>query len=443
MTVRRAGARRPDRIALPERYEILGHVADGGMASVWRALDRVLHRIVAIKLLAASYACDEAAVRRFQREARAGARVSAHPHIVSIYDTGVTPQHGGGGTPFIVMEHLPGGTVAGALEHRPVGPRLALEWVRDAAAALDHAHAHGVVHRDVKPANLLLDDARRLRVADFGIARVASEATITNTGLVLGTAAYMAPELAEGHPATAASDRYSLAVTAYELLVGARPFDGDAWLARGERAAERPPSASFANPALPPAVDPVLMRGMARSPGHRPSTAAELASALETALEAPRRAPVFLSAPARRGARPVPALALASIAAASLAIGIATGAPSDSTTVGSTAGPGHRDALSRAMTAARAESHRRGGAAPPARRNEAPARPAAVDPPAAPTGNPIPAADPPAAPPGKPIPPGKHLGWFKHGFKHDGPGPGGRRDGHRLLEGPRGDGRNG
>jgi eukaryotic-like serine/threonine-protein kinase len=356
-----AGAGRLDRVALPRRYEILHHVANGGMASVWCARDQVLGRTVAIKLLAESYSVGATAVRRFEREARAAARVSAHPNVATIYDIGTAD-----GTPYIVMEYLAGGSVADALsatDEAGIDPRLAVRWVREAAAALDHAHSLGVVHRDVKPGNLLLDDAQRLHVADFGIARLVSEATITTGGELLGTAAYLAPEQALGHPATDATDRYSLAVAAYELLVGSRPFAGEAALAGRRQDGEDPPPASERNPALPRAVDTVLARGMAASPSRRWQSASEFATALATTLRGPERlrfadpevrAP-FVSYRARRQLPSRPVAALAVLAAIAFAAGIATGAGT-----GGTAHRAHSGALqSRAAPLGRAGSGRR------------------------------------------------------------------------------------
>jgi tRNA A-37 threonylcarbamoyl transferase component Bud32 len=339
-----AGAGRPERVALPGRYESLHHIANGGMASVWRATDVLLGRTVAIKLLAESYLVDETAIRRFEREARTAARVSAHPHVVTIYDVGVaSPQPADGvdePSPYIVMEYLPGGSVADALRAAGgagIDPRLAVRWVHEAAAGLDHAHSLGVVHRDVKPGNLLLDRAQRLHVADFGIARLVSEATITNVGEVLGTAAYLSPEQALGHPATAASDRYSLAVAAYELLTGSRPFDGEAVLARLDPDGEHAPEpASQRNPSLPSAVDAVLARGMSRSPVRRWGSASEFATALDHALSAPAalrfadtaRYTPFVAHSSRSRFASLPAVALAVLAASALAAGIAAGAGS-------------------------------------------------------------------------------------------------------------------
>jgi serine/threonine protein kinase len=209
-------------IDLPERYTLRGHIANGGMAGVWSAEDELLARPVAIKVLAAHLAEDAISATRFQREARAAARLSSHPNVVTVYDVG---EHAG--RAFIVMECLQGGTVADRLRAGRPARRQALTWLRDAAAALDYAHERGVVDRDVKPGNLLLDEHDRVRVADFGIARVATDDTVTGTGQLLGTAAYLSPEQVEGDPTTPASDRYALAVVAFELLTGTRPFGGE------------------------------------------------------------------------------------------------------------------------------------------------------------------------------------------------------------------------
>ncbi|MGH2887940.1 MAG: serine/threonine-protein kinase, partial [Solirubrobacteraceae bacterium] len=261
---------RPD-LGLPERYEPLRHIATGGMASVWCARDRALGRNVAIKLLAERFAYDDGAMERFMREARAAARLSGHPNVVMIYDVGETGTvDENPSSAFIVMEYLAGGTVADALRVDSVRRVHAAKWVHEAASAVDYAHSRGVLHRDIKPANLLLDRARVLHVADFGIARLGTEDTITASGQVLCTASYLAPERALGRPATDASDRYSLAVAAYELLVGERPFTATNFAVQARQHVEdEPPAASERNRALPPAVDAVLARGMAKRPEQR------------------------------------------------------------------------------------------------------------------------------------------------------------------------------
>src|SRR4051794_15715111 len=268
-------------IGLPDRYRVTRRIAGGGMATVYACEDQVLRRLVAVKVLAPHLAADPAYRERFQREARAVARVSDHPHVVTIYDIG---EHDG--TAFITMEHFPGGTVADSLRSgRPIPEPTVLRWLDEAASALDHAHGAGIVHRDVKPANLLLDANGRLAVGDFGIASMATDSGMTATGTVLGTAAYLSPEQALGEPATAASDRYALAVVAFEMLTGRRPFAGEHVAAQARQHVEAaPPAASEIDPGLPPAVDRVLWRGLEKDPARRWPTASALDEALDDAL---------------------------------------------------------------------------------------------------------------------------------------------------------------
>ncbi len=268
-------------VELPERYSVLRHVADGGMASVWEARDEVLHRHVAIKVLSPAFAADDAARRRFTREARAAARLSTHPHVVTVYDTS---EHDG--QAFLVMALYTNGTVADRLTRGPIPRATALTWLRDAAGALDVAHAEGVVHRDVKPANLLLDGADRVAVADFGIATAAWETSVTTTGMVMGTMAYLAPEQRTGGVATPASDRYALGLVARELLTGARP--------------------GTAAPELPAAAEAALRRATAEDPAERPPSCAASRSATSAVPALPRPRPraadVVPIAPAERAA---------------------------------------------------------------------------------------------------------------------------------------------
>ncbi len=268
-------------LRLPERYHGMRRVASGGMATVWCAEDRVLGRSVAIKVLSEAIAHDPAARGRFKREARTAAHLSGHPHVVTIYDVGEAEP----GRPFIVMEYLEGGSVAKSLRLKDVKRAEAVRWLHEAAEGIDFAHGRGVIHRDIKPANFLLDSHRSLHVADFGIARLGTEEAITKSGDVLGTAAYIAPERALGGPATEASDRYAFAVTAFELLVGERPFTAGLVAAQArQHIEEEPPRASERNPALPASLDAVLARGMAKRPQDRYSSAQELAVAIEQAL---------------------------------------------------------------------------------------------------------------------------------------------------------------
>jgi hypothetical protein len=254
------------------------------MGEIYVAEDRELGRQVAIKVLHERFA-EEAQLRhRFSREALAAARLSGHPHVITIYDVGEWA-----GRAFIVMEYLPGGTVAERARSGPISSAEALEWLGQAAEALDAAHELGVIHRDVKPANLLFDARGHIVVADFGIARVADETTgMTAAGTVLGTAGYLAPEQALGQPATEASDRYALAVVAYELLTGQRPFVRSSTTAEAAAHIHEPvPRASERGVGLPPAVDDIFERALAKVAADRYPSAASFVADLRQALEAP------------------------------------------------------------------------------------------------------------------------------------------------------------
>jgi eukaryotic-like serine/threonine-protein kinase len=343
------GFRLLEGLELPDRYAVRRPIATGGMASVWCARDRMLGRSVAIKLISERFARDESALRRFKQEARAAARLSGHRHVVTIYDIGQAIDRDAPlGRPFIVMEYLTGGTVADALRVGEVTHEQAVKWVRQAAAALDYAHSRGVIHRDIKPVNLLLDGERTLHVADFGIAQLASEETFSGSGQMLGTAAYIAPEQVLGRPATEASDRYALAVAAFELLAGQRPFGGEHFAGQTRQHLDsEPPTASQIDPTLPTALDRVLQRGMAKRPEERWPSAGEFAGAVESALGAADaqtarviRRPVVAPPPRhvgsnRRAAAPARlatahprrgrgrGMALAALAAVALGVGVA------------------------------------------------------------------------------------------------------------------------
>jgi tRNA A-37 threonylcarbamoyl transferase component Bud32 len=291
---------------LPRRYQKPKLIGRGGMGEIYLAQDRTLGRTVAVKLLAERLAEDPELRERFRREALTAARLSGEPHVVTIFDVG---EHGG--RPFTVMEYLPGGTLADRARRRAVEPKRALSWLEQAAEALDAAHEHGVVHRDVKPANLLFDAADRLQVVDFGIARLADETLgLTAPGTILGTAGYLAPEQALGRETTAASDRYALAVVAYELLTGGRPFERGSETAEASAHIYEPvPPASERGVGLPEAVDAVFARALAKNPVHRYPTAAAFVEALADALHgAPAPLP---PTPSRRRRRLVGPLALA------------------------------------------------------------------------------------------------------------------------------------
>jgi serine/threonine-protein kinase len=267
---------------LPDRYRNPELIARGGMGEVYRAEDADLARIVAVKRLSGRFADNEAIRGRFTREALAVARLSHAPSTVTIFDVG---EHGG--RPYIVMEYLPGGSLADRIERegaQPVG--RSLEWLGQAAAALDAAHANGIVHRDVKPGNLLLDNDDRVKVADFGVASAADMGSFTEAGTVVGTAGYLAPEQARGERATPASDLYALAVVAFELMTGKRPFERDSSTAEAMAHVSAPiPPASDSNPKLPRELDDVLARGLAKEPQHRFASATEFVDALRQALD--------------------------------------------------------------------------------------------------------------------------------------------------------------
>ena len=261
---------------LPPRYSSTAHLASGGMGDVYRATDGLLSRTVAVKVLAERHARNADVRARFTREARAAARLSAHPNVVTVFDVG---EHHG--QPFIVMEYLDGGSVHDRVRSTPVAPGRAIEWLRQAAAGLDAAHAQGIVHRDVKPANLLLDDEDRVHVTDFGIASAAGFDTLTLPGTVLGTAGYLSPEQARGETATAASDRYALGVVAYELLTGRRPYAAETPVTEAFAHLNAPiPSAAQVAPGLPRGVDAVFERALAKEPRDRPASAGELVEEL-------------------------------------------------------------------------------------------------------------------------------------------------------------------
>jgi eukaryotic-like serine/threonine-protein kinase len=286
-------------IQLPPRYTNPRPLAAGGMGEIVLVDDTLLGRPVVLKLLAEIYARDELVRRRFLREANAAARLSGHPHVVTIYDVGEWE-----GRPFIAMEYLPNGDLHHRLATgRPPFPTTA-EWIAEAASALDDAHANGVIHRDVKPANLLLDGRCSVHVADFGIARVVDSVTtsVTMPGTVMGTAGYISPEQARGEPAGGASDIYSLGAVAYELVTGRRPFGRDTEADELDAHLHAPLPPPSAAPGVPHAVDAVFARVMAKDPAARYPTAAAFADALAGALERTDQPTAVIAAPRRSGA---------------------------------------------------------------------------------------------------------------------------------------------
>jgi tetratricopeptide (TPR) repeat protein len=266
---------------LPSRYADPERIGSGGMGDIFVATDELLGRRVAVKVLSERYAWDEGIRQRFTREALAAARLSGEPGAVTIFDVGDWS-----GRPYIVMEHLPGGSLEDRLRRSGAHkPAQALRWLEQAATAIDAAHQRGVVHRDIKPANLLLDANGNVHVADFGIASAAGLGSLTLTGMVLGTAGYLSPEQARGERAEPASDLYALAVVAYELLSGERPFANESATAEAVAHANAPvPSIVARCKNLPREVDPVFQRALAKDPGARYPTAADFVAALRDAL---------------------------------------------------------------------------------------------------------------------------------------------------------------
>jgi serine/threonine protein kinase len=260
------------------RYRIEGRLGTGGMATVQLAFDQRLERNVALKLLAEHLADDPAFVSRFRREALSAARL-VHPNIVQVYDFGFDErqhQH------FIVMEHVPGHSCAELLrDHGHLDVELAVEILVQSCSGLDYAHRHGVVHRDVKPGNLLLSDARVVKLADFGIARATDQSSITQVGSVLGTAAYLAPEQARGEEAGPRADLYSLGVVAYQLMSGRLPYEAGSLSELAlKQQRESPPPLDRLNPSVPPELALAVAMALSIDQQRRPADAPTFAEAL-------------------------------------------------------------------------------------------------------------------------------------------------------------------
>jgi serine/threonine-protein kinase len=287
----------PTDTSLPLRYDNVRPIAHGGMGEIFLATDSVLGRDVVVKVLAERFARDDELRERFKREALAAARLSGNEHVVTIFDVG---EHDG--RPLIVMEHLAGGSLERRVAGRkPCDPAQVLEWLEEAASALDAAHAAGIVHRDVKPGNLLLDERDHVKVADFGIASAAGMDSFTQTGTILGTAGYLSPEQARGERATAASDRYALGVVAWELLTGRRPFERESATAEAAAHVNTPvPSAHDANPELPRAFDGVFARALAKDPSARFPSASDFVGELRSMVHEAAGDTRWIEPPARR-----------------------------------------------------------------------------------------------------------------------------------------------
>lgn len=264
------------------RYRLVRRIATGGMGEVWQADDTVLGRRVALKLLVEELAADDRATRRFVREARATARL-AHPNVARVFDFGRD-----GGAPFLVMELLEGETLAARLASGPLGPAEAARVAAAVADALEAAHRLGIVHRDVKPSNVMLTRDGEVKVLDFGIAAAADETHSTTGSGLYATVAYVSPERVAGEPATPASDVYSLGAVLYELLCGRPPFSGrsPALVARAHLHDQPVPVRQLA-PWVPARLAEACQAALAKDPARRPSSAASLAIRLRAAVAAP------------------------------------------------------------------------------------------------------------------------------------------------------------
>lgn len=301
------------------RYDVVRNLGSGGMGEVFLARDRALDRDVALKVLRSQFAGDRESAERFKREALSAASLS-HPNIVQVYDRGDTED----GSSYISMEYVPGGTLKDLIvRDGPLDARTAASYGYQVAEALGAAHAKGVVHRDIKPQNVLISSSGHAKVADFGIARAASAASQTRTGTVMGTAGYMSPEQALGHPATPKSDLYSLGVVLYEAVTGRLPFTAENPIAvsmKHVNEAPRPPKSL--NPAVPDAMNAIILRLLSKDPDGRytdadalaedlwrarrgtpPAVAAEEAKTVETPTRPPARAARQPAATRRRRSR--------------------------------------------------------------------------------------------------------------------------------------------
>ncbi|MGB3633485.1 MAG: Stk1 family PASTA domain-containing Ser/Thr kinase [Rubrobacteraceae bacterium] len=280
------------------RYSILSTLGGGGMARMYLAHDEVLGRDVAIKILRDQYAEDAEFAERFKREARSAASLS-HPNIVSVYDRGVAED----GTSYIAMEHVPGGSLKERISREEaLDTDGAIEVALQITAALEVAHGRGVIHRDIKPHNVLLTSNGDVKVADFGIARAAAYTSISQTSLVLGTAGYMSPEQALGEPVDPRSDLYSLGVVLYEMLTGELPYTADNPVAVSMKHVNEPlRPARAVNPLIPQDLDAIVTKLLSKGPEDRYKGATELAEDLRRARDG---LPLLAAGPVAGGASP-------------------------------------------------------------------------------------------------------------------------------------------
>jgi eukaryotic-like serine/threonine-protein kinase len=281
------------------RYRIVSRLGAGGMADVFLAEDEQLGRKVALKLLYQRFAEDPGFVERFRREAQAAAGLQ-HPNVVSVYDRGAFD-----GTYYIAMEYLPGRSLKQLIrEQAPLDPVRAIDITIQILKAARFAHRRGVIHRDLKPHNVIVDDADNAKVTDFGIAR-AGASDMTETGSIMGTAQYLSPEQAQGHAVSAGSDLYAIGVVLYEMLTGRVPFDAESAVTIAlKHVSEAPPPMTVINPSVPPELEQVAMWALNKNPVDRPANADQFITALEqakTAIQSGERGQRTASMPALAG----------------------------------------------------------------------------------------------------------------------------------------------
>jgi eukaryotic-like serine/threonine-protein kinase len=262
------------------RYEVIERIGAGGMAIVYKAKDQLLNRVVTIKVLREQFATDEDFIRRFRREAQAVASLS-HPNIVSVYDVGKE-----GDTEYIVMEYVEGRNLKEIIrDYAPLSTDQTINLARQITGAIQNAHEHHIIHRDIKPHNILVTEDGRAKVTDFGIARAVSSATVTHTGDIIGSVHYLSPEQAKGLQSNEQSDIYSLGIILYELSTGQVPYDGETPIAIAlKHLQEQPTLPSKINPRVEKEFERVIMRAISKSPEQRYSSAKDLLEDLNHVL---------------------------------------------------------------------------------------------------------------------------------------------------------------
>lgn len=266
---------------LDKRYEIIERVGGGGMALVYKAHDKMLGRKVAVKILRQQLTNDDEFIRRFRREAQAAATLSSHPNVVSIYDVGQE-----GDVHYIIMEYVEGINLNDRIkQHAPLQVEEAVHIASQICDALDHAHQHQIIHRDIKPHNILIGKNGRIKVTDFGIARAAASSDITQTGAVLGSVHYFSPEHAKGVSQGAKSDLYSLGIVLYQMLTARLPFLGDSPISVAlKHLQEKVEEPRKVNPLIPQSVENIILKALRKNPDERYSSAKQMLQDLETCL---------------------------------------------------------------------------------------------------------------------------------------------------------------